>query len=367
MSICPDLFFDERPVRALLSRLTSMSQTLKRPITIMEVCGTHTHVIARAGLRDLLPESVRLISGPGCPVCVTPLSYLDRAEALARLSDTCVCTFGDLFRVPSSLGSLERCRAEGADIQIVYSPRDALNIARNRPNTRVIFLGVGFETTTPLVAAALEEAEKDRILNFLVLSGHKRMPPPMRALAGDPDVKVDGFILPGHVSVIAGFTPFRFLAEEFSLPSVVAGFSPVDVLRSVMEIVTRTAEEEPAVVNLYGAVVTREGNKKAQALMDRYFFPGDGEWRGLGVIQGSGLHMKEEWVARDALHLEVALPAAVEPEGCRCGDVLKGIIRPSECPLFADTCTPESPVGACMVSGEGTCSAWYRYHREKTR
>ena len=358
-----DLFFDSRPISALLKELKVKTADLSRRLTVMEVCGTHTHTIAGAGLRRLLPDGIRLISGPGCPVCVTPVSYLDRAEALAARPNTLVCTFGDLFRVPSSRGSLEQSKADGTPIRIVYSPRDALDLARKDPDTKVIFLGVGFETTAPLIAAALLEAEEEGIGNFLVLSGHKVIPPPMRALAGDSHIEVDGFILPGHVSVITGAAAFDFLASEYGLPSVVTGFSPVDVLRSLLDIVRQKTTGQSSITNLYGAAVSREGNATAQRLMNDLFEPADSEWRGLGTIPESGLVLRSEWSHLDASRIDVVLPEPREPKGCRCGEILKGQIDPPECPLFGGACTPDSPVGACMVSSEGTCAAWYRYER----
>ncbi len=358
-----DAYGDPRAVHALVGRIVAAAERLPRRITLMEVCGTHTHAIAAAGLRRLLPPQVRLISGPGCPVCVTPVGYVDRAEALARRPRTVVCTFGDLIRVPSSRGSLERVRAEDGDVRVVYSPRDAVAVARAEPDAQVVFLGVGFETTTPTIAAALAEAEADGVANFAVLSGHKVMPPPLEALAGDPDVAVDGLLCPGHVSVITGWRAFSFLPERHGLGAAVVGFAPTDVLRGVLELVEQALAGAPKVVNLYSRVVTADGNRAAQALVDRFFEPCDTDWRGLGGIPGSGLALRPAWAARDASRIDVDVPPPAEPAGCRCGDVLKGTIDPPECPLFATACDPATPVGACMVSSEGTCAAWYRHER----
>ncbi len=357
---------DPHAVAALAGRVTKAAEKLPRRVTLMEVCGTHTHAIAAAGLRRLLPPKVRLIAGPGCPVCVTPVGYVDRAEALARRPGTIVTTFGDLLRVPSSRGSLERVRAEGADVRIVYSPRDALQIARENPGSTVVFLAVGFETTVPTVAGALAEAERDGVPNFLILSGHKIMPPPMRAIIRDPEVQVDGYLLPGHVSVITGSNAFSFVAEELGMPAVVVGFTPTDVLRGVETLVECVASGRAEVVNLYSRVVRPEGNTAAQALVSRFFTTTDVVWRGLGTIPGSGLALRPEFSHRDAALIEVEVPDPVEPAGCRCGEVLKGGIDPPECPLFATACTPISPIGACMVSSEGTCAAWYRHERLAT-
>jgi hydrogenase expression/formation protein HypD len=354
---------DPRAVKALIERIVRASGELDRTLKLMEVCGTHTHAIAEAGVRHLLPERVRLISGPGCPVCVTPVGYVDRAEALARLPGHLVCTFGDLVRVPSSNESLEHSRAAGARVEIVYSARDAVQLARERPRERIVFLGVGFETTAPTIAAALAEAEASGVENFSVLSGHKIMPPAMRALVDDPEVQVDGFLLPGHVSVVTGAEAFRFLADDLGLPGAVVGFTPVDVLRGVLEMVEQQGRSRVEVANLYRRAVPRGGNPVARQLLERFFEPVDSAWRGLGTIPGSGLGFRAGWEHRDAGRIEVDVPEPVEPAGCRCGEVLRGTIEPPDCPLFADACTPDTAVGACMVSSEGACSAYYRHDR----
>lgn len=358
-----DPWSDPITVRALTRRLAHAAERVERRLVFMEVCGTHTHAIARAGLRRLLPPNVRLISGPGCPVCVTPIDYMDRAVALARRSDVTVCTFGDLLRVPSSSSSLERESAAGHDVRIVYSPRDALKIARAEPSRTVVFLAVGFETTLPTIAATLEEAERAGVDNFRVLPGAKLIEPPLRALVADGDVHVDGFLLPGHVSVILGSDFYRFLEEELRVPGVIVGFAPVDVLTGVAALVEMLARGEPRVSNLYARAVRPEGNRVAKALLERWFEPFDTRWRGLGSIPASGLALRPQYAHRDAARLEVALDRLREPRGCRCGEVLKGAIEPHECPLFDRTCTPANPVGACMVSSEGTCAAWYHHER----
>lgn len=362
-----DAYSSPGAVAGLAKEIRAAAERLPRPVTFMEVCGTHTHAVAEAGLRRLLPPQVRLISGPGCPVCVTPVGYVDRAEVLATVPGVTVCTFGDLVRVPSSRGSLERARAAGARVRIVYSARDALQLARENPGSTVVFLAVGFETTAPTIAAALAEAETLGVENFLILSGHKVMPPPMRALAGDADVALDGFLLPGHVSVISGSRAFDFLAEEFGLPSAVVGFTPTDVLRGVLELVRERTLGRARVVNLYSRAVTAEGNPAARALLDRFFEPATAVWRGLGPIPASGLSLRAAFRARDAEAIPVALPEPVEPEGCRCGEILKGTLDPPDCPLFGRECLPDHAVGACMVSTEGTCAAWYRHEGPRAR
>lgn len=356
---------DPRAIAGLVQRIDAEATRLGRRATFMEVCGTHTQAVAAAGLRRMLPPSVRLISGPGCPVCVTPVDYLDRALALASLPDVTVCTFGDLLRVPASFSSLERGRAEGLSIEVVYSPRDALALARRRPERRIVFLAVGFETTAPTIAAALAEAEAAGVRNFLVLPGNKVMPPPMRALVSDPALKVDGFLLPGHVSVLTGWEVFRFLAEEHGVPGAVVGFAPADVLCGVLELLEQLVAGEARIANRYGRAVAAAGNRTAAELVDRFFEPSAAVWRGFGEIPDSGLALRAEWSSRDASRVEVEVPDPVEPAGCRCGEVLRGTIDPPDCPLYGGPCTPEDPVGACMVSAEGTCAAWFRHGLER--
>jgi hydrogenase expression/formation protein HypD len=363
MSVREDAFRDPARVAALCDRLREQAAGLARDVTIMEVCGTHTHAIAEAGIRRLLPEGVRLISGPGCPVCVTPVDYLDRAVALARLPEVILCTFGDLIRVPASETSLERERASGCDVRDVYSARDALTVARENPDRRVVFLAVGFETTMPTIAAALDEAEREGIENFLVLADGKLIGPPLRALLADGEVEVDAFLLPGHVSVILGSDFYAFLADEYQVPAAIAGFAPVDVLAGISELVDQVETGKPRVANLYPRVVTAQGNRVALELMQKWFEPVDTRWRGLGEIPASGLGLRPEHAARDAGRIEVEVVRPRESPGCRCGEVLKGVIEPPECPLYEKVCVPDDPRGACMVSSEGTCAAWYRHER----
>jgi hydrogenase expression/formation protein HypD len=357
------LLHDRRAVAGVVRDIVAAAKELDREATFMEVCGTHTQAVAAAGLRRMLPDGVRLISGPGCPVCVTPVGYLDRALALANLPDTLVCTFGDLMRVPSSTATLEQARADGARVEVVYSPRDALERARNAPGTRVVFLAVGFETTTPTIAAAVAEAEANDVPNFLILPGNKVIPPAMLALVQDEELNVDGFLLPGHVSVLTGWEAFRFLADDHHVPGVVVGFSPTDVLRGVLELLRQRRDGTATVENLYGRAVSPAGNLTAAELVDGFFEPADADWRGFGVIPCSGLTLRERYSNRDAGDIPVELPDPKEPVGCRCGEVLRGVIDPPECPLFDAGCLPSDPIGACMVSGEGTCSAWFRHER----
>lgn len=357
-------FHDRDRTAALTAQIHALAGEIERQVTFMEVCGTHTHAIAEAGLRRLLPANVRLVAGPGCPVCVTPVDYLDRALALAALPDVTIATFGDLVRVPASRrDSLERASARGADVRIVYSPLDALAIARREPQRRVVFLAVGFETTMPTAAAALAAAERERIGNFLILSGSKVLEPPLRALVQDPELRLDGFLLPGHVSVILGADFYRFLTSDCGVAAAIVGFTPVDVQQGLLELLLQVRRGRPCVRNLYARAVTAQGNRVAQELLQRFFTPVDTRWRGLGTIPDSGLQLRPEWSHRDAALVEVAVPESVEPKGCRCGEVLRGTITPPQCPLFARGCTPEHAIGACMVSSEGSCAAWYRHER----
>jgi hydrogenase expression/formation protein HypD len=329
--------------------------------TLMEVCGTHTMSVARTGLRSLLPENIRLLSGPGCPVCVTGVGFVDAAVAYARRPDTIVCTFGDLVKVPGSSSSLARERARGADVRVLYSPAETLAIAKENPDKLALFLGVGFETTTPTVAALVDAVVENGVANFALLSAHKTMPRALRALCTG-EVRLDGFLLPGHVSVVTGLGIYRFVAEEFGLACAVTGFEAADILEGVLALVRQVNAGEPRVENAYPRAVAEGGNPRARALVDRYFQACDADWRGLGVIGGSGLELRGEFASVDALRAyPVEVEEPVEPAGCRCGDVLRGAIHPAECPLYKNPCNPGEPKGACMVSSEGACAAAYRY------
>jgi hydrogenase expression/formation protein HypD len=343
-----------------LQRLAGELRAEAHPgLTFMEVCGTHTMSIARYGLRDLLPPDMRLVSGPGCPVCVTAMADLDHVVALARLAEVTLVTFGDLIRVPASRSTLASERAAGADVRVVYSPRDAVEIAALEPERQVVFAGIGFETTAPTVAASLLEARDRGLRNFSVLSMHKTMPRPLKALLDLGETPINGFILPGHVSVITGTRCFEFLARDYGVAGVVAGFEPHDVLQALLRLVRQT---EPAIAIEYTRAVRPEGNLVAQRLLEEVFEPADADWRGLGVIPGSGLRLRREFADSDAaLRFEVDLAEPLEPAGCRCGEVLRGVTDPADCSLFGKRCTPEEPVGACMVSSEGACAARYRY------
>jgi hydrogenase expression/formation protein HypD len=356
--------FRERDlVAALAERIRRLAARRTRPMTFMEVCGTHTMSIYQYGLRTLLPPEVRLISGPGCPVCVTPNGYLDRALALSRLPDVTIVTFGDMLRVPGSRSSLMEERATVADVRIVYSPLDAVALAGKNPARRIVFLGVGFETTAPAIAGSILAAKAGGLTNYFVLASHKTIPIPMELLSSDPELAIDGYLCPAHVSAIIGADAYRSLAER-GIPCVVTGFEPADVMQGVEMLVRQMVEGRHEVENQYCRVVRPEGNRKALEIIGELFVPMDAEWRGIGIIPGSGLAIAPAYRQFDAgVMIPVEVEEPVENPGCRCGDILRGKLSPFDCPLFGGVCTPESPVGACMVSSEGTCAAAYRYGR----
>jgi hydrogenase expression/formation protein HypD len=329
---------------------------------IMEVCGTHTVSIARNGLRELMPANVTLLSGPGCPVCVTANRDIDMAIEIGRQPGVTLTTFGDMVKVPGSRSSLAREKADGRDVRIVYSPLDAVALADENREMQVVFLGVGFETTAPTVAAAIKTAARMGLSNFSVLSMHKTVPLALEAIVNDPQVAIDGFILPGHVSTIIGPEPYRFLAEQYGVPGAVTGFEPVDVLQGILSLVRQIAKDEATIDVPYRRGVSSDGNPTARRLMAEIFEPGDAEWRGIGVIPGTGLEIRPEFAEWDATkRFPVTPEEPKEIPGCQCGEVLRGITLPYECRLFAKGCTPEHPIGPCMVSSEGSCAAYYRY------
>ena len=356
-------FRDPKLARELIATIHDLAGG--RQINLMEVCGTHTVSIGRYGFRSIMPAGLRLLSGPGCPVCVTANRDIDHSIALAKMDDAIITTFGDMMRVPGSSTSLAKMKAEGRDIRIVYSPLDALDIAERNPDKQVIFMGVGFETTTPAIAACILEADARDLPNFSIYCSHKTTPPALRAIANDPETRIDGFILPGHVSTITGVAPYRFLVDEFSTPGVVTGFEPVDILEGVAMLVRMVVEGKPDIQNAYRRGVNADGNPVARQLVAQVFEPCDAVWRGLGKIPGSGLHIRPAFSRFDAsARFDVEIEPTVEPRGCRCGDVLRGVITPNGCPLFGRACTPEHPVGPCMVSSEGSCAAYFRYREQ---
>ena len=342
----------------------SIRREATRPAKIMEVCGTHTMAIARHGIKKLLPDNVRLISGPGCPVCVTPQSDIDRFIALGRLDGVILTTFGDMIRVPGSDSNLETERARGGDVRVVYSPLDAVSIAAENPERRVVFFGVGFETTTPSVALALLEARKLRLNSFFALCAHKVIPPAMTALASDPEVAIQGFICPGHVSAIIGSDAYLPIACEYGIPCVITGFEPLDILQSIRMLVKQVVDGRSDVEVQYSRAVSKQGNTAAAACVASVFEPDDAEWRGIGAIPGSGMKLRSEFAKFDALRFAPEVPGGAPADtACECGLILKGLKTPSECRAFGVACTPENPLGPCMVSSEGACAAEYRYGR----
>ena len=363
----------------VLREIRAMAEELGQ-VQLMEICGTHTMAIAKAGLKSLLPQNIRLISGPGCPVCVTPAGAVDELLRISGIPGAIIASYGDLLRVPGSRrgDSLLKRRAQGADVRMVYSPMDALAMAEANPGRQVVFAGVGFETTAPGTAACLMEARERQIDNFSVLSLLKTTEPAIRALAGAPGAasgesegpqdagadacRIDGFLCPGHVAVITGSEAFRFLPEEYGLPGVVSGFEPEDLLASVYLLVKMLHLGRPKLVNEYSRLVRPEGNLAARKAVEQVFVPSDSLWRGLGEIAGSGLAVRKEFAAWDgARRFGFAPDPKAEAAGCRCGDVIRGLIAPEGCPLFVKCCRPEDPAGPCMVSGEGACAAAYRY------
>ena len=354
-------FKDPKLARGLIESIAKLSPA--GGATLMEVCGTHTVAIARNGIRNLMPEGTRLASGPGCPVCVTSNRDIDTVIALARVPGITIATFGDMTRVPGSTSSLLAEQAAGRSVQIVYSPLDALTLAQQNPDREIVFVGVGFETTTPLVAMAIKRAAAAGLKNFSVFGAHKNMPGALEAIINDPQLKVDALILPGHVSTIIGAEPYRFLAEKYGIPGVITGFEPVDVLQGIAMIMRQLHEGRADIEIAYARGVMPEGNPVALAAIDEVFETCTALWRGLGEIPGSGYRIREEFAQFDAVRrFQPDVEPTQDPKGCRCGDVPRGIMAPIECPLFRKVWTPENPMGPCMVSSEGSCAAYHRYY-----
>ncbi|MEI8197309.1 MAG: hydrogenase formation protein HypD [Phycisphaerae bacterium] len=359
-------------IAASLSRLRAAAALAHRPIVLMEVCGTHTMSAARCGLHSLLPPNVTLLSGPGCPVCVTTQAEIDLIITLAQTPGLTLCTYGDMIRVPGTQGeggrggSLERARGRGADVRVIYSAMDAVKLAAASPDRQVVLIGIGFETTAPATAACILEAARLGLANFTVLSCHKRAVPAVAALFETTEVRVDGLVCPGHVAVITGSEAFRPIVERYGKPCAVAGFQEGQMAEALAWLAECVTEGRAELANLYPQAVTPQGNPLAMRLLDQVFETRETAWRGLGAIAGSGLFLRDQWRAFDAhARFGVTLPpgGAKEPAGCRCGEVITGRATPAACPLFGQTCTPQDPVGPCMVSSEGTCHAWYRYRK----
>lgn len=335
-----------------------------RQINLMEVCGTHTHAISRFGIRSMLPDEVNLLSGPGCPVCVTPNEYIDHALAIAALPGVIITTFGDMFRVPGSYSSLQRIKGESADVRIVYSPSRAVEIAKENPESKVVFLGVGFETTAPTIAATIIQAKAEGVKNFSVLPGFKTLPNALKTLAESPELRIDGLICPGHLSVITGTKLYEQIAEKYHIACVVTGFEALDILEGIRLLLIQILSGNSVVENEYSRIVKKEGNIRAMSLLYEVFHDCDSVWRGIGEIPYSGLEFNRQYEEFDASKIfDVEIPPVQHHQGCICGKILTGTAKPGDCPLFAGFCTPKNPVGACMVSSEGTCAAYYRYRR----
>ncbi len=350
-------------VKGLVDAIHSHS---KQSIALMEVCGGHTMAIQKYGIPSLLPPTITLLSGPGCPVCVTDIRYIDHAIALARLNNTIITTFGDLIRVPGSTSSLEKETGNGADVRIVYSILNALEIAVDNPEKEVIFLAIGFETTAPGTAAGILNASLTRLSNFSILSAHKVMPPAMEAIV-EKGAGISGYICPGHVSSITGAKMFSGIVDNHGLGCVVSGFEPTDLLQSILQLVIQHEESSPRLENAYHRAVRMEGNLKAQTIMNRIFEKTDDWWRGFGIIPDSGLQLKQKFLPFDAREkFNIKIEPSQEKKGCICGEILKGLKRPTDCKLFGKACTPSYPIGACMVSNEGACAAYNKYKASRS-
>ncbi|ULB11696.1 hydrogenase formation protein HypD [Cereibacter azotoformans] len=364
-------FRDPTLAKSLIAAISAQADRLgarrERPVHIMEICGGHTHAIFRYGLDKLVHEGIEFIHGPGCPVCVLPMSRVDECIAIAERPEVIFTTFGDAMRVPGTRGSLLQAKARGADIRMVYSPLDALELARRNPGREVVFFGLGFETTTPSTALSIQRAAREDLRNFSVFCNHITVPEPIRALLGDPDMMLDGFIGPGHVSMVIGTHPYDFIPRDYGKPIVVAGFEPTDLLQSVLMVLTQIAEGRAEVENQYARVVPEHGNPASlAAIADVYERRPSFEWRGLGEIDASGLRIRETYAAFDAerrfgVGYGAGRAPQPEPEGCACGAVMTGRIKPTACPQFGRGCTPEMPLGALMVSSEGACAAYWQY------
>ncbi|MET9294113.1 hydrogenase formation protein HypD [Streptomyces sp. NPDC003077] len=359
-----DEYRDAGTARALAARIAELCAP-GRSYTFMEVCGGHTHTIYKHGIEDLLPENVTLVHGPGCPVCVIPMGRVDDAIHLAGQPGVIMTAFGDMMRVPGGRASFLDAKAAGADVRMVYSPLDALRVARENPDRRVVFMAIGFETTAPSTAVTLLRAEAEGLANFSVFCNHVTIIPAVKAILDSPDLRLDGFIGPGHVSTVIGCEPYRFIAEEYGKPLVVAGFEPLDILQSLYLLLRQLAEGRTEVENQYGRAVPWNGNEKALRALSRVMTPRPHfEWRGLGFIAHSALRLREEYAAYDAERV-FDLPGVrvADPKSCQCGEVLKGVLKPWQCKVFGTACTPETPIGTCMVSSEGACAAYYNFGR----
>ncbi len=360
-----DEFRAQPRVKKLAHAMSALAA--QRPFTFMEVCGSHTHSFARFGLDALLPSGVRLISGPGCPVCVSDQAYIDAAIWYARQPDTVIATFGDMVRVPGTRSTLEAERSRGADVRIVYSPEDAVVLASENPGKKHIFLAVGFETTAPAIALSILKAHHERCSNMFFFTALKQIVPGMAFIMRKKQVRLDGFLCPGHVSAIIGANVYGVLAEKYGVHCCVAGFEPTDILEGILMLMRQVIEGKPMVTNQYGRVVRASGNTRAQHIINEVFTSSDETWRGLGCIRQSGLRIRKKFAGFDAAvtmkHPKETISVSAAQKRCKCADVLSGLMRPQECALFGRRCTPDNPVGPCMISAEGACNALYRFRR----
>jgi len=356
-----DEFRDKTIVKNLIGQIEKFAGA---NVNLMEVCGTHTMAIFRSGLKQLLPKNINLISGPGCPVCVTSQIDIDRMLALAGIKNVIITTFGDMLKVPGTKSSLEKERSCGCDVRSVYSPADALDIARQNKNKEVVFLAVGFETTSPAIGSVVSDAKEEKIKNFYIHSCLKLIPPAMEALLQAQEIKLDGFICPGHVSAITGSSSYEFICRDYKIPCCISGFEPVDILETVLMLLKLIVQKKARVEVQYKRAVKPQGNILAQKMLRRIFTETDAQWRGLATIPKSGLKLNKDYLDFDAQEkFNLKVIASEEPKNCLCGEVLRGVKTPSQCKLFVKVCNPENPYGPCMVSSEGTCSAWYKYNR----
>lgn len=359
-------YVDEYRSGEIARRLADeIARMTTQPLKVMEVCGGHTHTIFKYGIEDLLPDNITMIHGPGCPVCVIPLGRVDDSISIALQPDVIFTTFGDMMRVPGSKTNLLDAKAHGADVRMVYSPLDALKIAKKNPERQVVFLALGFETTAPSTAMTILQAAKDKVENFTVFCNHITIVPALKAMLDSPDLQLDGFVGPGHVSTVIGTRPYEFVSRDYGKPVAVSGFEPLDVLQSVYMVVKQIVEGRAEVENQYARCITRDGNKRALEAIYEVFAPRDYfEWRGLGSIAHSGMKLQQKYAAFDA-ELKFSVPGLriADPKACQCGEILKGVKKPWECKVFGTACTPETPIGSCMVSSEGACAAYYNFGR----
>ena len=357
-------FRDKDKILALSKLIRAKSKALKKPLNIMEICGGHTHSIMKFGLPQLVGENINFIHGPGCPVCVMPRRAIDEACKLASMENTIFTTLADMIRVPGSTHSLAQLRGQGHDIRALYSPLEALEIARQNPSKNVIFFAIGFETTTPMSAVLVEKTLNENVKNLFFHINHVTVPAPLRAIMSDEKAKIDGFLGPSHVSVIVGSDEYKGLCAEFKKPIAISGFEPLDVMASVLNVLEQCLAGTHEVYNEYSRVVSAKGNEVAKALINKYFVPCDMLWRGLGLIEQSGLDLRSEYDALNAKkRFDCSVISKPESKACICPQILKGLAKPYDCKVFGKACTPQSPIGSCMVSGEGACAAYYKYAR----